>query len=159
MADIQEIISNKKCIGCSIGNGEFVPFGGIIYETENFSVAQDAEVLLDGFLIIQSKKHIRSIDELTREESIELSNVIYDVRKAIKDLEICDEIIFVQEETSKHFHIWLFPEYPWIKEKFGKGIKHLRDINEYIIENVTENDKEKVLNTINRLKEYFKEEE
>ena len=148
----------NDCMGCNIREGKINPFGGIIYETKNFSVAQDAEVLLDGFLIIQSKRHIRSIEELTEEENIELAKLLYKVRKAIKELGICEQMILVQEETSKHFHIWLFPEYDWIKEKFGKGIKYLRDINEWIIQNVTEKDKEKVLNTINKLKRYFKEE-
>lgn len=148
----------NKCIGCSIMDGSFVPFGGIIYETENFSLAQDAEIMLDGFLIIQSKKHIKSIVELSEDENLELASLVYKTRKAIKDLNICDDIIFVQEETSKHFHIWLFPEYDWMKEKFGKGIKYLRDINEYIEKNVTEEDKKKVLDTIEKLKRYFKEE-
>lgn len=151
-------MDTNNCMGCNIRDGKMIPFGGIIYETENFSVAQDAEVLLDGFLIIQSKRHVRSIEEFTEEENIELAKLLYKVRKAIKELNICDQIILVQEETSKHFHIWLFPEYDWIKEKFGKGIKYLRDINEYIIQNVTEKDKEKVLDTINKLKRYFKEE-
>ena len=154
---MEEDIINNKCIGCSIYDGSLVPFGGVIYETENFSLAQDAEVLLDGFLIIQSKKHIKSIAEISEEENLELASLIYKIRKAIKDLNICDEIIFVQEETARHFHIWLFPEYDWIKEKFGKGIKYLRDINEYIKENVTEDDKKKVLDTIEKLKRYFKE--
>ena len=63
----------SDCMGCNIRDGKMIPFGGIIYETENFSLAQDAEVLLDGFLIIQSKRHVRSIEELSEEENIELA--------------------------------------------------------------------------------------
>ena len=147
----------SDCIGCNIRDGKMIPFGGIIYETENFSLAQDAEVLLDGFLIIQSKRHVRSIEEFSEEENIELAKLLYKTRKAIKDLNICEQVILVQEETSRHFHIWIFPEYDWIKKQFGKGIKYLRDINDYIIANVTDDDKEKVLETINKLKDYFKE--
>ena len=87
----------NDCMGCNIREGKINPFGGIIYETKNFSVAQDAEVLLDGFLIIQSKRHIRSIEELTEEENIELAKLLYKVRKAIKELGICEQMILVQE--------------------------------------------------------------
>ena len=37
----------------------------------------------------------------------------------------------------------------------GKGIKYLRDINEYIIENATDKDKQEVLETVEELKKYF----
>lgn len=49
-------IINNKCVGCSVVNGEIIPLGGIIFETANFVLAQDAEVPLKAFLIIQSKK-------------------------------------------------------------------------------------------------------
>lgn len=42
-----------------------------------------------------------------------------------------------------------------MEEKFGKGIKYLRDINEYIIENATDKDKQEVLETVEELKKYF----
>ncbi len=148
-------IIHKKCTGCSVISGELVPFGGIIYQTENFSLAQDAEVLLEGFLIIQSKKHVNSILEFTEEECMELTKLLYQTRKALKELNICEEVTIVQEERSKHFHIWLFPYYDWMREKFGKGIKYLRDINEHVIQNVTEEDKKNVLKTCERLKKYF----
>ena len=67
----------SDCMGCNIRDGKMIPFGGIIYETENFSLAQDAEVLLDGFLIIQSKRHVRSIEELSEEDK----NIFYRSRK------------------------------------------------------------------------------
>lgn len=148
---------NKKCTGCSVVNGELVPIGGIIYETENFVLAQDAEVPISGFLIIQSKKHTNSIKNFNKEERTELSELIYKTRMALEELDICKEVTIVQEERSKHFHIWLFPLYDWMKEKFGKGIKYLRDINDYAIKNATDKDKEDVLNTVEKIKKYFKE--
>lgn len=73
----------------------------------------------------------------------------------MKELNICEEVTIVQEERSKHFHIWLFPYYGWMKEKFGKGVKYLRDINDYAIENATDEQKEEVKQTIEKLKKYF----
>lgn len=148
-------IINDKCTGCSVINGELVPVGGWIYETHNFVLAQDAEVMIEGFLIIQSKRHVNSLLDFSEEENLELAKLLYQTRKALKDLNICEEITIVQEERSKHFHIWLFPNYDWMNEKFGKGIKYLRDINQYMMNNYTEQNKQKVLEICNRLKEYF----
>ena len=63
----------------------------------------------------------------------------------------------VQEERSKHLHIWIFPNYKWMAEKFGKGIKYLRDISEYAKNNVNENDIKEILEVIDKIREYFKE--
>lgn len=146
----------KKCTGCNIVNKEIIPIGGIIYETENFLLFQDPEVPIKGFLIVQAKKHVNSIIDFKEEEQIELIKLINKARIALKELNICDEITIVQEERSKHFHIWLFPNYKWMQEKFGKGIKYLRDISQYVEENVTPKDVEEVLDIIEKLKDIIK---
>ena len=148
-------IINKKCTGCAIVNGKIISTGGIIHETDNFLLFQDPEVLLKGFLIVQSKKHVNSIIDFTEDEQIELIKLTNKARLALKELNICQEVTIVQEERSKHFHIWLFPNYDWMQEKFGKGIKYLRDINEYVIQNATEEDKKEVLEVVEKLKKYF----
>ena len=145
-------IINNDCTGCLVARGEV---GASIFETEHFILNQDAEVPLKGFLIVTSKKHVNSLIDFNENEVEELSSLLYKARKALSDLNICNEFTIVQEERSKHFHIWLFPYYDWMQEKFGKGIKYLRDINEYVIENVTEEDKSETLDTIEKLKEYF----
>lgn len=145
-------IINDKCTGCRVANGRI---GTIIYETKNFVLLQDPEVPIKGFLIIQSKKHLNSFIDFNKYEREELNELLYKARKSLKDLNICQEVTIVQEERSKHFHIWLFPCLDWMKERFGKGIKYLRDINEYVVQNATEKDKQEVLDTIERLKIYF----
>ena len=147
---------NKKCIGCNIVNKEIIPNGGIIYETENFLLFQDPEVPIKGFLIVQAKRHVKSMIDFTEEEQIELVKLINKAREALKKLDICNEVTIVQEERSKHFHVWLFPNYKWMEEKFGKGVKYLRDISEYAIENVTQKDIEEVLKIVENLKDIIK---
>lgn len=142
---------NKKCTGCNIVNKEIIPTGGIIYETENFLLFQDPEVPIKGFLIVQAKKHVNSIMDFNGEEQIELIKLINKARNALKELDICNEVTIVQEERSKHFHIWLFPNYEWMQEKFGKGVKYLRDISEYAKENVTQKDMKEVLDIVEKL--------
>ena len=81
--------------------------------------------------------------------------MLFEARKSLDDLNICKEVSIVQEERSQHFHIWLYPYYDWMNENFGKGIKYLRDINDYVIKNATEKDKKEVFETIEQLKKYF----
>lgn len=87
-----------------------------------------------------------------------MNRLLFKARKSLSNLNICKEFSIVQEERSKHFHILLFPYYDWMKENFEKGVKFLRDINDYVIKNATEKDKKEVFETIEQLKKYFKKE-
>lgn len=145
-------IINNKCTGCSVAKGEI---GTIIYETNTFVLNQDPEVPLKGFLVITSKKHVNSFIDYNENEREELLELLFKARKALKDLNICKEVTIVQEERSQHFHIWLFPYFDWMQEKFGKGVKYLRDINEYVVKNATDKQKRDVLDSMEKLKKYF----
>lgn len=99
---------------------------------------------------------MNSFINFNEDEREELNKLLFKARKSLNDLNICQEVTIVQEERSKHFHIWLFPYFDLMKEKFGKGIKYLRDINEYVVQNATEKDKQEALDTIEQLKVYFR---
>lgn len=145
------------CIGCSIGSGEIVPPGDIIVATENFVLHQDPEVPITGFLIIASKKHIKSISELSLEESTELFELVYKARLAMKKLICIKEVTIIQEERSGHFHIWLLPRYEWMTDKFGNSLSNIRDIMNYSKENLkTEANIEEVLLVVSNLRDGFK---
>ena len=60
------------CLGCALGDKSLIPPGGIIAETEHFILHQDPLVPIKGFLVINSKRHVQSIAELTEAEAIEL---------------------------------------------------------------------------------------
>lgn len=61
----------------------------------------------------------------------------------LKELKVVEEVTIVQEERSKHLHVWVFPYNSWMDEKFGKGVSYLRDICKYVKENVSEDDKKR----------------
>ncbi|WP_291569331.1 HIT family protein [Clostridium sp. UBA4548] len=145
-----------QCMGCSVGNGDMLPPGGIIYDTKNFVLHQDPDVPLSGFLIVAAKKHIRSIEELTLEESTEFFQLVYKARVAMK--KVCDinEITIIQEERSGHLHLWLLPRYQWMNEKFGNSLSNIREIMSYTKENLkTESNLEEVLLVTEKLKVAF----
>ena len=153
-----DFMGNKygyNCLGCEIANKKITPPGGIVYEDESFVLAGDPEVPLNGFLIVNTKRHIKSLIEMTQKERylfIDLTNKAINV---LKELDLAKEVVLVQEERSSHFHLWIFPQQDWMIEKFGKGVSHLRNICSYLVDNATEEDKKTVLATIEKIKEKF----
>ena len=146
-----------ECMGCAISSGKIKIPGGIVYEGKYTILGADPEIPIPGFLIVTVKRHINSFSQLTKEERIEIGNVIAYAEKALKELDIIKEITLVQEERSKHLHIWIFPIYKWMTEKFGEGVKYLRDISEYAQKNVSVDNVEEILDVIEKVRKYFKE--
>lgn len=145
-----------ECMGCAIAaKGLEVP-GGILYEGKHVVLVTDCIIPIPGFLIVQMKRHVHSFAELSDEERKELGDVMACAERALKDLGITEQVTLVQEERSKHFHVWVFPIFKWMEQKFGLGVKYLDDIITYAKNNVTEADKEEIVAVASKVKEYFK---
>ncbi|MCI8290772.1 MAG: HIT family hydrolase [Clostridia bacterium] len=144
------------CLGCAMGEKKVIPPGGMIYENEIVNLAQDPEIPIKGFFIVSVKRHVNSIIDLTKEERYEVIELVNMAIKTIKDLGLTNEVTIVQEERSKHLHIWIFPHYEWMSEKFGKGITYLRDISSYAQENTTKEERDEIIDVVQKAKEYFK---
>ena len=153
-----DFLGNKwdyDCMGCAISRGDIVIPGGIIFEGNCAMLGADPEIPIPGFLIVNVKRHVNSISELNKEERHEVIDVIAQAEKALKELNITKEVTIVQEERSKHLHVWISPNYEWMTEKFGKGIKYLRDISEYARQNATEDTIKETLSVVEKVKDYF----
>lgn len=146
-----------KCMSCAIANGELELPGGLIYEDEYITVGADTEIPLNGFIIIAVKRHVNSIADLTVTERHELIDYISKIIQELKELNIINEVTIVQEERSKHLHVWIFPCYKKYKKMFGKGVGAIKNICEYVKLNSTSENVKQCLNTVQKLKEYFKE--
>ncbi len=142
-----------ECMGCSIGKGEILPPGGLLYESNYFIMHQDPEIPIEGFLIISPKFHVKSLIEFNMEQRHELIDIMNLGISLLKKQNITNEVTIVQEEKSKHFHVWLFPWHPWMNEKFKKGISSLREINSYAATNVTQEEIKQIIQSISLLKE------
>jgi diadenosine tetraphosphate (Ap4A) HIT family hydrolase len=132
MKDFMNNEWKSECIACEIGKGNIIPPGGIIKETENFFIQQDLEIPLKGFLIIASKKHLKSITQLTLDEVTELTSLLYKSRLALSEISDINEVVIIQEERSNHFHVWLFPKYNWMNDLFEDSLTDIRKIMQYI---------------------------
>ena len=146
------------CMGCDITSGKLAIPGGIIYQGTSAILAADPEVPIPGFLVINARRHVRSLSELDDAERHEVIGIAVAAEKALKSLGV-SEVTLVQEERSSHLHIWIFPNYDWMTQQFGKGVSHLRDIMQYAEEHADGATRQEVLSVIEKVRTYFEEHE
>ena len=116
------------CMGCALADGSLKVPGGSIYQGRYCILIPDPEIPIPGFFILQPLRHVNSFCELTSSERQEVGTVLAAAEHALKSLHIVTELTLVQEERSRHLHIWIFPMQPWMVEKFGHSISALREI-------------------------------
>lgn len=162
MSDKAEIVDYKgnlmqvSCLGCARENGEMERVGTIL-TTKHFDAHQDFEIPIPGFIIISSRRHLQSVDDFTDEEKLDFIDTLVSVRAGMRKALDIDIVYLIQEEdTSHHFHIWVFPRYDWMSEKFGKKTSSLRPIMEHARENLkTTENLLRVEEAVSKLKAYF----
>lgn len=117
-----------ECLSCALTSGMIEPDGGVIYETEYFHAHQDVAYPIHGLVILASKRHFKSVDEMTGEEQMNYIQTLTKIRKAQRD-ELGIEYVyyFYNEDTTHHFHTWMVPRYEWMK-KFGHSVESLRPV-------------------------------
>ncbi|MDO4996477.1 MAG: hypothetical protein Q4E69_04795 [Bacilli bacterium] len=114
------------CPGCAYAKHEFELPCGMIFENNNFTLSQDWELPIVGFLVVAPKRHIEKLAELSKQERDEMFDIVNKTIIKLRENNICDrfDIIF-EEKENRHFHVWIMPRYNWMKE-----------INEDIIDNI-----------------------
>ncbi|MFK8793817.1 HIT family protein [Planococcus plakortidis] len=115
-----------ECLSCALVNGLIEPEGGVVVETEHFHAHQDVAYPIPGLIIVASKRHLKSLDELTEAERLDYITVLSEIRKAQRDvLGIESVYYFYNEDTTHHFHTWMVPRYDWMYE-FGRSVESVR---------------------------------
>lgn len=115
-----------ECLSCALVNGLIEPEGGVVMETEHFHAHQDVAYPIPGLIILASKRHLKSLDELTEEERIDYITVLTEIRKAQRNvLGIESVYYFYNEDTTHHFHTWMVPRYDWMYA-FGRSVESVR---------------------------------
>lgn len=143
-----------NCISCSLSNGELKTIGGIIACSQYFEASQDYAVPIPGFIVINSKRHIQSIDEFSAEERADFIEFLYTVRKGMRKALDISFIYLIQEEDAVHFHLWLFPRYDWMQQ-FGTKIKSVKPIMQWAQQHSnTKENLHKVLEAAEKLKDW-----
>ncbi len=124
--------------------------------TDAFDVHQDWEIPIPAFFIIEARRNIRSIADLTEEESAEFISLARKLRQGMKDvLGIKNVYLFQNEDSSHAFHPWLFPRYDWM-DRFGRKIESVRPIMNYAKEHMNTGEvKKQVLDAVAKMKGYM----
>ena len=143
------------CMGCEIVNGNLKPYGGIVFRNEYFTVAQDFELPINGFIIISSIRHVEKFTELTDEERESLFKLMNKTLGILENNKIAERYnIILEEKENCHFHVWLMPRHKWMDEKFGKITKNIKPIMDYSINNMrTQENFEQIAKTCELLKQ------
>ena len=64
------------CPGCAYAKHEFELPCGMIFENDHFTLAQDWELPIVGFLVVAPKRHIEKLEELSKQERDEMFDIV-----------------------------------------------------------------------------------
>ncbi len=134
MKEVSDYRGNKfstECLSCARENRTIRNLGHLV-TTKFFDAHQDFEVPIEGFIIVSSRRHLTSIDELTEEELSDFIQLIAKLRKAQRQVLNIESVYIIQKEgKERHLHFWLLPRYPWMDEKFGTKLESVTQAVEY----------------------------
>ncbi len=154
---IKDVLGNEvefDCMGCDIANHKMIPPGGYVYEDSLINVSADPLIPIPGFMVLGINKHIKSINELSKEERYQIIDVLNLTIEKMKECGITKEVLLIQEEQARHFHIWIVPIYEWMGQ-FDKSVDNIDRIIKYSKEICDDNTKDDILKCVENLKNIF----
>ena len=127
-----EKIEFNGCPGCAYGKHDFILPCGMAYENERFTLSQDWELPIEGFLVVSPKRCVEKFADLTEEERIEIFDITHKAINILRENKVCDRFnIVFEEKENRHFHIWIMPRHKWMEEIVGDIIDHIGTIFDY----------------------------
>ncbi len=132
-----KLIEFDSCPGCLYANHIFSLTCGMIYENESFTVSQDWELPIPGFIIVSPKRCVEKLNDITKKERDEMFDLVDFVIVTLRKYKICDrfEIIF-EEKENRNLHVWIMPRYNWMNNVVNDIIDNIGKICEYAKENM-----------------------
>lgn len=143
-----------KCMGCDISKHKIIPPGGYAYEDDFINISADPIIPIPGFMVLGINKHVKSMNQLTKEERYRIIDILNLTIEKIKECNISKEVLLIQEENSSHFHIWIVPIHEWMR-KFDNRVENIDRIIEYAKEIYNEEIKTEILKCVELLKKSF----
>lgn len=149
-----EEVKYTGCPGCSYAKGEFVLPCGMAYENERFTLSQDWELPIPGFMVISPKRCIEKLEELSDSERCEMFELVNKTINVLRENDVSSmfNVIF-EEKEKRHFHVWIMPRYDWMKEKCGGITGCIDDVFDYAKNNMRN---ENIYNEIKRVSDIVK---
>lgn len=152
-----EKIEFNGCPGCAYANHEFFLPCGMVYENDRFTLSQDWELPIKGFMIVSPKRCIEKFSELTVDERNEMFFLVDKTIKILRENNICDrfDVIF-EEKENRHLHVWIMPRHKWMTELVDDIIDNVGVILKYAKDNFRNEETYKAIEDItNVLKNEF----
>jgi len=144
-----EEVEFDGCPGCAFANHHFELPCGMAYENENFTLAQDWELPIQGFMVLAPKKHIEKLNEFTDSERNEMFEMVNKIIIILREVKICDKFnIIFEEKENRHFHVWIMPRHDWMKKLTDDIIGNIDVIFEYAKSNFRNEENYKKINEI-----------
>ena len=157
MNKVIDIFGNEitfDCMGCDIANHKLIPPGGYVYDDGFINVSADPEIPIEAFMVLGINKHIKSINELNSMERNKIMDILNKTIEIIRKTNISNEVMIIQEEKAKHFHIWIVPIHKWM-EKFQNNVRNIKEIIDYAKQNFTKQKESELLGAIDTIRREF----
>jgi histidine triad (HIT) family protein len=110
-------MANSDCFICSKHRGDILVPGGVIFEDKlvycsHSLIPQGQTQAYLGYLIIEPKRHIEGLQNLSKQESESSGALITRLSKALTTVEKAEHIyLFVLGHNTPHLHFHLIPRY------------------------------------------------
>ena len=153
-------ITYDGCPGCAFAGHKFHLDCGLAYENERFTLSQDWELPIPGFLIVSPKRHIEMLSELTDEERNEMFSIADKAVRIMRENHICERFDYIfEEKENRHLHVWILPRYAWMTECADDIVSNLGAIFDYALDHFRNEDKYREIERITEIvKNGFKSE-
>lgn len=124
-----EIVKYEGCPGCAYAKHEFELPCGMAYEDNLFTLSQDWELPIEGFLVISPKRCVEKFEELTEEERTKIFEIVNKTIIILREHNICERFnVIFEEKANRHFHIWIMPRHKWMSDMFEDVIDNIGEI-------------------------------
>jgi len=125
-------VTYSGCPGCAYFNHEFELSCGMAYQNDNFTISQDWELPIKGFMVLSPKRHVNEMCELTDDERNELFYLVNRTMEILKKNKVSETFILTFEERKHiHFHVCVVPKHSWMNELTTDVAGDLKKIIEY----------------------------
>ncbi len=108
-----EMISPENCIGCQVANGMIIPIGGFVYADELWTVNHMlASPPILGWLILQPRRHIEALHEMTTDEQWRMAQLMAHVDSTVRHILAPSKVyvcLFAESAQCPHIHFHVIP--------------------------------------------------
>jgi histidine triad (HIT) family protein len=122
-------MKNVDCLICDKQRGDYPVPGGAIYQDEmvyasHAHPSEDQETSYLGWLVVETRRHIPGLAEMTDTEAGTLGLLVARLSRALKIVQGAEHIyLFVMGHAVPHLHVHLLPRYPGTpREYWGTNI-------------------------------------